>query len=369
MPLSLSGLFRRRPPRQPAGVAADGVAATMPGAERAMAPAAKRFVDPAVLARIGNIDLVSRLLVDGFISGLHNAVFKGVSVDFAEHRPYTPGDDIRCVDWRLYARSDRLYVKTFEAETNADLMLALDVSASMAFVSDRGGDTGLSRAALSKFDYGRYALGCLAELSARQRDRIGFAALRDPDAPVTSDPAGDPVGELARVDFIAPSARRREFVMRALANARAAGGGDLPAALTRLARRLTRRGIVVVLSDFYAEPERIAAALAELRLRGQDVIALHILDPRERDLDFETPVLLRDMESDALTPLDPSVATQQYRTRLSAHLDTLRQALGAMDITYACFGTDQPLDHLLHRFLSERDGRPRRAGGGRAHGR
>jgi uncharacterized protein (DUF58 family) len=289
--------------------------------------AAARFVDPQVLARIGNLELVSRMVVDGFISGLHQAVFQGASVDFAEHRPYVPGDDIRRIDWKLFARSDRLYLKTYVAETNANVMFALDVSRSMDYAS-RG---------LSKLDYGRFVVGCLAHLAGRQRDHVGLTGL-DTDL----------------VEMQPPSARRREALMRQLNRLQARGPGDICAALSRLALRLRRRGIVVVVSDFYAEPRALAAALDELRLRGQEVIALHLLDPAERDLDHAGPVVLEDMESGARVPVVPARIKTEYQRQVRSHIADLEQVLGGRRIDYACFHTDQPLDYMLHYYLSMR---------------
>jgi uncharacterized protein (DUF58 family) len=289
--------------------------------------AAARFVDPVVLARIRNLELVSRMVVDGFISGLHQAVFRGVSVDFAEHRPYVPGDDVRRVDWRLYGRTDRLYIKTFEAETNADVMFLLDVSASMGYAS-RG---------LSKLDYGRLVVGCLAHLVGRQRDRVGLAAFG-----------------LDSVEMMLPSARRRDALMRTLDHLQPGGSGDLCSAVRNIAQRLRRRGIAIVVSDFYAEPDALAAALDELRLRGQEVIAVHIVDPAERDLETSGPVVLEDMETGARLPVVPSEAAADYRRQFAEHRRALEQTLGARRMDYACFGTDRPLDHVLHHYLSTR---------------
>lgn len=294
--------------------------------------ASARFIDPRVLARIGNLALISRMVVDGFISGLHQAVFLGVSVDFAEHRPYVPGDDVRKIDWKLYGRTDRLYLKTFEAETNADILFALDTSRSMAYAS----------AGLSKFDYGRFVIGCLAHLAGRQRDRVGLAAF---DADL--------------VELLPPSARRRDTVMRTLNRLAPTAAGDICQSVRRLAQRLTRRGIVVAVSDFYAEPGEVAAALDELHLRGQEVIAIHVLDPRERDLDLDEPLVLEDMESGARAPVVPGAIREEYRRQMDAHQATLAQMLGARRIDYACFGTDQPLDYLLHHYLTTRAYRAR----------
>lgn len=297
---------------------------TGPGAAGRTAPT--RFIDPGVLARIDNLDLLARVVVDGFISGLHKTVHLGVSTDFAEHRAYTPGDDARNVDWRVFARTDRLYVKTYEAETNADLMIALDVSASMGYAS--GG--------VSKLDYARYIAATLAHLAARQRDRVGLATF-DTDI----------------VDYLAPSGRRRDSVLQTLERARAAGAGDPVRALPRLGERLGRRGILVVVSDFYSPPDGAAAALDALRVRGHDVIALHVLDPLERDLDLPAPAVLEDLETGERRPVTPA-GRARYRALVDAHVAALARACGDRRIDYDCFITDRPLDDMLWRYLSTR---------------
>ncbi|NIR28758.1 MAG: DUF58 domain-containing protein [Gammaproteobacteria bacterium] len=285
-----------------------------------------RFIDPQVLARIDNLDLIARVVVDGFISGLHKTVHLGVSTDFAEHRAYAPGDDVRHVDWRVFARTDRLYVKTYEAQTNADLSIALDVSASMGYGSGE----------VTKLDYARFIAAALAHLASRQRDRVGLATL---DADV--------------VEYVAPSGRRRDTVLQALDRARAAGRGDLARALARLGERLARRGILVVVSDFYAPPQAAAVALDALRVRGHDVIALHVLDPLERDLDLPGPAVLEDLETGERLPVTPQ-GRAQYRALVDAHVAALARACGDRRIDYECFVTDRPLDDMLWRYLSNR---------------
>lgn len=288
--------------------------------------ASAQFIDPNVLARIDNLDLLAQVVVDGFISGLHKTVNLGVSTDFAEHRQYVPGDDVRHVDWRVFARTDRVYVKTYEAETNADLMIALDVSASMGYAS----------ADVSKLAYGCFVAASLAHLASRQRDRVGFATF---DADV--------------VEYLAPSGRRRDTVLQALGRARATGEGDLTRALTRLAERLGRRGIVVVISDFYAPPEDATVTLDALRVRGHDVIALHVLDPMERDLKLPGPSVLEDLETGERLPVTPQ-GRSEYRALVDAHVESLARACRDRRIDYDCFVTDQPLDELLWRYLSNR---------------
>lgn len=299
-----------------------------------------RFIDPRVLARIGNLDLLARIVVDGFMSGLHRALFLGVSTEFAEHRAYAPGDEVRRIDWRVYARTDRLYVKAYEAETNADLVLALDASRSMDFTSGEA-DSG----SVTKLDYARFVAASLAHLASRQRDRVGLA-----------------VFDIGLQQVIPPSGRHRDRILRALDTLSPGGGSDLGNALARLGDGLRRRGIVVVVSDFYAPPDDIVSALNGLRVRGHDVIAIHVLDPMERDLERHLGArsalagaeALQDLETDERMPIVPTQQRRAYRRLVDEHIDALRHASGGRGIDYACFDTAQPLDHILFRYLSER---------------
>jgi uncharacterized protein (DUF58 family) len=230
------------------------------------------------------------------------------------------------VDWRVYARSDRLYVKTFEAETNADVMLAVDVSASMGFASGE----------VSKLDYARFVLAALAHLASRQRDRVGLAAF---DAGIR--------------ERLPPSVRRRDALLHALARLEASGTGDLGAACECLASLPGRRGIAVLVSDFYCEPAQVFTGLDALRLRGHDVIALHVLDPLERDLRLDAPEILEDLESGVRIPVTPS-GRARYRALMDAHVQTLERGCRERGMDYACLVTDRPLDELLWHYLSQR---------------
>src|SRR5512140_3173224 len=265
------------------------------------------FIDPAVLARIGNLQLVARNVVDGFINGLHRAPYLGLSLDFAEHRAYMPGDDIRRIDWRLYARTDRYHVKEFEADTNANFTVLLDASASMGYGS--GG--------VSKFDYARFLAASLASFSHQQRDRVGLVTL------------GDDVA-----DYVPCSAKHMDVLLHTLDRARPAGPSDLGAALGKVNELLARRGIVVLVSDLYAEPETIVRAVAALRYRGQDVIVFHVLDPAELELPFDEPTSIEDMETRERLPLVPASLRDRYRELVQAHATTLRTELTNQRIDY-----------------------------------
>ena len=286
-----------------------------------------RFVDPQVLARIGNLDLLARRVVDGFISGLHRTVHLGVSTDFAEHRTYTPGDDVRRLDWLVYARTDRLYIKTFEAETNADVITVLDVSRSMDYAS----------AQISKLEYAKFLTASLTHLGVRQRDRVGFATLD---------------GELR--NWIPPAARHGDTILRTLDRLEASGAGDLAEPLERLASLLNRRSIVVLISDFYTSPERLADSLGLIRAAGHDVIAIQILDPIEMDFDLTGERVLEDLESGERLEIDPRQVRAQYGELISRHRTELASVCARFRFDYACFSTATPLDHALFRYLSER---------------
>ena len=201
----------------------------------------QRFIDPHVLTRIDNLELVARGVVDGFISGLHRSAALGMSVDFAEHRAYMPGDDVRRIDWRVYARTDRLYVKEFEADTNANLHLLLDISASMDYGS----------AGVTKLEYAKFLAASLAYLSMRQRDRIGLITF-DNDI----------------IDSIPTSVRHFDRVLHALDQLEPGGVSDYQSTFVKIAEGLRRRSLVVLISDLYDTPERLLSTVNQLRCRG-----------------------------------------------------------------------------------------------------
>ena len=287
-----------------------------------------RFVDPVVLARVGNLELVSRAVVDGFINGLHRSPYFGASVDFAEHRGYTPGDDIRRVDWKLFGRTDRFYIKEYEADTNANFAVLLDVSKSMGFGS-RG---------ITKLEYGQILAGCLTYMVHRQRDRVGFAAF-DEDV----------------VEFVPPSAKHMDTVLHVLDRLRPARPGQLAPAMKKLAEHFARRGLLVVVSDFYEEPQAVLDAIAPLRFRGHDMIVFHLLDRAELEFDFEEASAFEDLESGEQIPVVPQTLREEYKKMIRAHIDAISQRCTASRIDYKMLDTSQPLDHALFTYLSVRE--------------
>jgi uncharacterized protein (DUF58 family) len=299
------------------------------------------FLDPAVLARIGNLELLARVVVEGFINGLHRSPHLGASTDFAEHRAYMPGDDIRRIDWRLFARSDRHFVKEFEADTNTNVLLLLDVSPSMHYRS--------AGAAISKLAYGCYLAAALAYFSSHQRDRVGLATF-DRDV----------------IDYVPCSAKHLQLVLHALdraghvprPTAPVAGSGAAPARLRpplrKLAESVRRRSLVVLLSDFYEEPDDVMDAVTFLRGRGNDVVAFHLLDPDELRFPFDEAVNFVDVESGERLPIVPDYLRRQYRELVAAHIAELERRFRERRVDYAQFDTSRPLDRALFDYLLAR---------------
>ena len=288
----------------------------------------QRFIDPDVLTRIDNLELVARTVVDGFISGLHRSHMLGMSVDFAEHRAYMPGDDVRRIDWRVYARTDRLYIKEFEADTNANLHLLLDISRSMDFGSG----------AVSKLEYAKFLAASLAYLSVRQRDRIGLMTF-DNDI----------------VEIVPTSIKHFNTVLHSLDRLKAGGVSDYKKPLEKIAQSLRRRSLVVLISDLYEEPEHLLAAINQLRHRGNDLIVFHLLDPLELTLNLHDVSSVEDLESGAQLPIAAEQFRDSYQQLVKDHQAELQRKFGASQIDYIFTDISQPLDNTLFRYLSDRE--------------
>ena len=287
-----------------------------------------RFVDPKILARVGNLELLAKTVVDGFINGLHRAPFFGASIDFAEHRQYVAGDDIRRVDWKLWARTDRYYVKQYEADTNTNFTVLFDISRSMKFSS--GG--------VSKLEYGAFLGACLGYLATRQRDRVGIITF-DEDI----------------VTHVPPSAKHFDMVLHTLDRAKAEKPGHLSAPLHRMAEHFKRRGILLLISDFYDEPEAILDAIKPLKFLGNDLIVFHVLDPQEINFDYDEASAFEDLESRDQIPVVPQSFRDQYRSLIQEHVTSLRTKFSEQRIDYALLNTSEPLDRALFSYLSSRE--------------
>lgn len=285
-------------------------------------------MDPATLSRIGNLELVARWVVEGFISGLHRSPNLGFSTDFAEHRQYVPGDDIRHVDWRVFARTERTYLKTYEADTNTNFTVLLDVSASMNF--GHGG--------ITKLAYAKLIAATLTWFSRRQRDRVGLVTFADDVR-----------------DIVPPSARHLPNILHALERATAGGTGSLARPIAKVAQSQPRRGIFVLLSDLYEPAADVVRALGPLTGAGHDVIVLQILDAAERTFPFADATTFRDLESGVRMPVSPAKVRERYLAAMDAHVTSMRARLGSSRVDYSLVDTSQPLDRVLFDVLLRRE--------------
>jgi len=297
----------------------------------------QRFLDPQVLAAIGSLDLVAKTVVDGFVAGLHRSPTFGFSQEFAEYRQYVQGDDLRHVDWNVYARSDRIYLKRFKGDTNSQLLVLLDTSASMSYgtVPYKGG-------IISKLDYARFAAASLIYMSSQQRDAAGIIVF---DEDVRA--------------YVPPSTRQGQL-MRLLHTIEQAENGtrtDFAKPFAHFQEYLRRRSIVVVLSDFYADPTSIIKTVEPLRYRGNDVVMFHILDPNELAPKFRDPVLLVDAEDDSSMEISPEYARNEYRDKINNHCKQLADKAAAAGLDYVFLDTSKPLDQGLRNYLAIRQRR------------
>src|SRR5260370_15226990 len=273
------------------------------------------FLDPAVVARLGTLELKARTIVEGFLSGLHRSPFKGFSVEFAEYRQYIPGDDLHTIDWKVYARSDRHYIKKFEEETNLDCHLLLDVSGSMGYGSHHG---------MSKFEYGACLAASLGYLMNRQRDAVGVTAFDENI--VAMLPASSRPGHL----------RALLVTLERLMTGRKT---NVSKPLHLLADSLTKRGLVVLISDLLDEPGEVIRGLKHFQFRGTDVIVFHVLDPDEIDFPFEHATRFEDPETTAEIMPFPAVARGHYLTEIGPRNGRYRPALAGAGMCHRPPGT------------------------------
>jgi uncharacterized protein (DUF58 family) len=292
----------------------------------------QRFLDPAVLHGISSLDLVAKTVVDGFVAGLHRSPDFGFSLEFAEYRAYTPGDDLRHVDWNLFARTERCYLKRYRGETNTQLTVLLDASNSMKFASG----------AVTKMDYARYVAASLFYLSIHNQ----------------RDPAGLIVFDDEVRNYIRPSTRQGQLyrLLAGLEQAEPAARTDFGKPLQHFQQFLNRRGIVLVISDFYEQPEAIVKAIEPLRFHGSEVVLFHVLDPKEIFPEMRGPAILVDLETDRKLEVIPDYVKTQYRAKMDDHLAQMRDRAQSAGLGYHLLTTDKPLDRALTEYLSLRQG-------------
>ncbi|HEX3375191.1 MAG TPA: DUF58 domain-containing protein [Edaphobacter sp.] len=290
----------------------------------------QRFLDPAVLAGISSLDLLAKTVVDGFVAGLHRSPDFGFSQEFAEYRAYVPGDDLRHVDWNLFARTERCYLKRYRGETNSQLVLLLDASNSMQYTSGPP----------KKMDYARFIAASLFYLAIRnQRDAAGLIVFDD---------------EVR--EYVRPSTRQGQLarLFAGLEQAEPRARTDFGKPLQHFQNLLHRRGIAIVISDFYEEPEKIVHAIEPLRFHGNDVVLFHILDPEEIRPVLKGPALLVDLETEQEMEVIPEYTKATYRKKMEAHIEQLRSRTRGAGMDYRLLVTDQPLDEALREYLTLR---------------
>jgi uncharacterized protein (DUF58 family) len=291
----------------------------------------KKYFDPKVLAGISNLSLRARWVVEGIMSGIHRSRSKGFSVEFEEHREYSPGDEIRRIDWKALGKFDRYFIKEYEDETNLRAYLLLDTSASMDYSSD----------GITKFDYGCTLTASLAYLILRQQDAAGLVTFSN------------------RIENIIPPRAKRDYltqIVHALENQRPGGETNVGRILEEIAGQIKRRGIVVLVSDLLDEPAQILKGLRLFRFKGNDVIVFHILDQAELDLPFEGNILFEDLEADNLNVIaDPRAIRQTYRQVVEEFTEQMRKECHDSSIDYQLISTSTPLDRALASYLSWRE--------------
>jgi uncharacterized protein (DUF58 family) len=296
---------------------------------RAVRERARQFLDPAVIARLGTLELKAKTIVEGLLSGLHRSPFKGFSVEFAEYRQYIHGDDLSTIDWKVFARSDRYYVKKFEEETNLDCHLLLDVSGSMAYGS-RG---------VTKFDYAACLAASLGYLMNRQRDAVGLMAFDD------------------RIVGALPASARPGHLRNLLVTLDRLSIGhrtNVSKPLNQLAESLNKRGMVVLISDLLDDPEAVVRGLKHFHYRGSDVLVFHVLDPDELEFPFDRATRFEDLETDEEVLAVPGVVRAHYLRAIGALIERYRLELGRAGIDYQLLNTKEPLELALLKYLSTR---------------
>jgi len=293
----------------------------------------QRFLNPSVLASISSLDLVAKTVVDGFVAGLHRSPDFGFSQEFAEYRAYTPGDDLRHVDWNVYARTERMYLKRYLGETNSLLTILLDASNSMQFGSH----------GVNKMDYARYLAASLFYLAIHgQRDAAGLITFDD---------------EIR--NYVRPSTRQGQLhrLLAGLEQAEARARTDFSKPMRYFMELLRRRGMVLIVSDFWESPESIIRNIEPLRYRGNEVVLFHVLDPEDVKPRLSGPAILVDLETRQQLEVTPDYTKNEYREKVQAHLADLRERTQAAGMGYFLLMTDRPLDEALREYLTLRGGR------------
>jgi len=292
-----------------------------------------RYLDPAALHRMGRLSLVARSVVEGFFTGLHRSPYHGFSIEFSEHREYVPGDDLRHLDWRTLARTDRRYVKQYEEETNLKAHILLDISSSMGYCSEPEGG-------LTKLEYASFLAACLTYVMMKQADPVGLV-LFDDDVQEFIPPASAPAHLnqiLRRLEEVKPSRRT-----------------NAASAFHRVADRLRRRGLAIILSDLFDEPMAVLRGLQHFRFKKHEVVLFHILDRAELEFPFDQLMDFVDMETGERIHIDPNFVRPQYMAEVQDFIERVKKNCLESGIDYERASTSTPYDQMLFAYLYRRD--------------
>jgi uncharacterized protein (DUF58 family) len=292
---------------------------------------AQNYLDPQTLSRLKGLDLKARLIVEGYVAGLHKSPYHGFSVEFAEHREYVPGDDLRYVDWKVFGKTDRYYLKEYEEETNFACHLLLDTSESMLYRSEQ--------AALSKLEYAQHVAAALAYLVVQQQDAVGLATF-----------------DRAISNFIRASSQPSHLkqLFHVMETTPAVGETAMGPIFHDLAERIKKRGLVIILSDLFDDVPALTLGLKHFRHRRHDVSIMQIIDPAEQDFPFEDPTLFKGLEGLPEQMTEPRSLRQAYRQEFDRFLQQVRRSCRDLHMDYVLLRTDQPLDVALRSFLTAR---------------
>ncbi|MFQ5822821.1 MAG: DUF58 domain-containing protein [bacterium] len=288
-----------------------------------------RFLDPKILSKISSMELRARTVVEGFISGLHRSPYRGFSVEFAEYRQYTPGDDIRFIDWKVYARLDRYYVKEFEEETNLNCHILLDISASMNYGSN----------GITKLEYGSYLAASLSYLIFQQRDGVGLVTFDQEIKQLI--PARNKKGDLLSI-------------LRILEKIKVGKQTDISLPLHQMAESINKKGMIILISDLLDNPSSVLKGLQHFRYQGHDVILFHILDEAELTFPFKNATKFLDLEGTTQIMSIPPLVRETYLKNLENHIEQLNKGCGRQKVDYHLLNTSKPLDFALFSYLALR---------------
>ncbi len=291
----------------------------------------RKYLDPEIVSKLKGMEMRARMVVEGFITGLHKSPYHGFSVEFAEHRQYMPGDNIRDIDWKVYAKSDRFYIKQYEEETNLKAYLLLDCSRSMSYKS---GDR------ITKLDYAGLLSGALSYMMLRQRDAVGLVTFDD---------------KIRR--YIPPRSKsgHLHLLLNEIAKQEPSSTTDISATLHEMAERIKRRGLIIIMSDLFDEVDNILSGLKHFRYNRHEVIVFHILDPRERDFAFPREAIFKDMETgEELTTL-PYQIKKEYKNHVESFSKEIATVCRQSNIDYFPIDTSMPFDKALYAFLAKRE--------------